>query len=268
MSEALVFLKLGGSLITDKDRPFTPRLETINRLAGEIAAALQARPGLKLLLGHGSGSYGHTPASKYGTRQGVQTSGQWRGFIEVWKEARALNEIVIAALQSAGLPVIAFPPSSAVTSRGGQVERWDLGPMHAALEAGLLPVINGDTIFDMQLGGTILSTEELFFYLAPLLRPQRILLAGLEPGVWADFPRCARLIDVLTPDRVKLSGSAIGGSASVDVTGGMRQKVAGMLRLAEELPGFEALIFSGKAPGDLRAVLEGDSRGTIIRKTT
>jgi isopentenyl phosphate kinase len=44
------------------------------------------------------------------------------------------------------------------------------------------------------LGGTILSTEDLFTYLAGLLHPEQILLAGNEPGVWADFPKNSRLL--------------------------------------------------------------------------
>jgi isopentenyl phosphate kinase len=64
----LAFLKLGGSLITDKDLPYTPRLDKLTRLAQEIKAALfsdrltgtQKQMGLKLILGHGSGSFGHT----------------------------------------------------------------------------------------------------------------------------------------------------------------------------------------------------------------
>ena len=39
----LVFVKLGGSVITDKTQPETARPEVIARLAGEIAAALAAR---------------------------------------------------------------------------------------------------------------------------------------------------------------------------------------------------------------------------------
>ncbi len=39
MSARLVFLKLGGSLITVKDRPHTPRLDVLERLAQEIAGA-------------------------------------------------------------------------------------------------------------------------------------------------------------------------------------------------------------------------------------
>lgn len=262
--QELTFLKLGGSLITDKDQPHTARREVLQRLAQEIAAALQERPALPLVLGHGSGSFGHVAASKHGTRQGVQSREQWLGFAEVWTEARALNQIVVEALVSEGLPVIAFPPSAAVLAQDGKPIQWDLGPMRAALDAGLIPVINGDAVFDRQRGGTILSTEDLFLYLAHHLRPQRILLAGLEEGVWADFPACTRLIPALTPANFEAMASSIGGSASIDVTGGMLEKVRAMLSLAAELPSFQALIFSGRRPGALREALLGDSPGTVL----
>src|SRR5512144_2558166 len=63
----LALLKLGGSLITDKTRPYTARIEKIADLAREIAAAKRTRPDLPLLLGHGSGSFGHTAAKEYAT---------------------------------------------------------------------------------------------------------------------------------------------------------------------------------------------------------
>ncbi|MFN3762874.1 MAG: hypothetical protein ACK4WK_06715, partial [Anaerolineae bacterium] len=75
-----VFLKLGGSLITDKSSPYTPRPEVIRRLAEEVREALEARPDLELVVGHGSGSFGHAAAAPYGTRQGVRTPREWRGY--------------------------------------------------------------------------------------------------------------------------------------------------------------------------------------------
>jgi len=261
----LIFLKLGGSLITDKTRPHTARPEHIARLAGEIRAALQGRPGLRLVLGHGSGSFGHVAAHKYDTRSGISTPGGWLGFAEVWREARALNQIVIASLAEAGLPVVAFPPSAGVLARHRQVVRWDLEPLRAALSAGLLPVIQGDVIFDTYLGGTILSTEELFVYLARQLQPQRILLAGLEPGVWADFPACTRLIPSITPASFNQAAGRLAGSAAVDVTGGMLAKVQAMLDLVRELPELQVYIFSGQQPGLLQAALNGEPAGTCIK---
>jgi isopentenyl phosphate kinase len=99
-----------------------------------------------------------------------------------------LNRFVMESLRAAGLPAIALAPVSAVISRDVRVARWDLTPLRSALAVGLLPVIYGDVIFDEARGGTILSTEDLFAHLTRELRPSRILLAGLEEGVWEDFP--------------------------------------------------------------------------------
>lgn len=265
--QPLTFLKLGGSLITDKDIPSTPRPEVLARLAEEIATALRERPGMGLVLGHGSGSFGHTAARIHGTRQGVHNSQGWLGFAEVWKEARALNQVVVNTLTAAGLPVIAFTPSAAVIARDGKVLRWDLSPLRAALTAGLVPMINGDTIFDEHRGGTILSTEDLFFYLAYHLHPGRILLAGRDAGVWADFPTCTKLISRLTPRSFEHLAGQIGASASVDVTGGMLEKVHLMLELAETLPDFQAAIFSGLQAGNVQRALLGEMPGTVISQS-
>lgn len=262
--QELIFLKLGGSLITEKDRPHTPRSGDLSRLAGEIARARAAKPHMKLVLGHGSGSFGHTAARKYNTRQGVKGSDGWAGFVEVWKEARALNQMVVDALLTAGVPVIAFPPSASIITQHGKISSWDTSPLSAALESSLVPLVNGDVIFDQKQGGTILSTEDLFIYLAARLYPERILLAGLEEGVWADFPICQQLIASITPDNFSLVAEKIGGSASVDVTGGMIEKVQVMLSLVQEIPGLKAQIFSGITPGNVQNALEGKELGTLL----
>ena len=114
--------------------------------------------------------------------------------MEVWQEAEALNNLVMEALLAAGVSALSFSPLSAVTSKDGKVRDWNIAPIQSALEAGLIPVIHGDVVFDLERGGTILSTEDLFEYLAKLFRPKRISLAGIEPGVWADYPSCTRLI--------------------------------------------------------------------------
>jgi isopentenyl phosphate kinase len=264
----LQFLKLGGSLITEKDQPHTPRLEVINRLAVEIARARQDDLSLRLVLGHGSGSFGHVPAIKYGTRQGVRTEEQWQGFLQVWSEAAALHHLVVRALAAAGLPAISFPPSSSVTAVGGLVSSWDLQPLQAALQAGLLPVVYGDVVFDSQRGGTILSTEDLFTYLAGTLHPQRILLAGLEPGVWADYPACNRLLAEITPGTIQRTSAALRGSAAVDVTGGMASKVELSLQLVGNSPSLQVWIFSGEPAGSLQRALQGEPLGTLIHNGT
>jgi isopentenyl phosphate kinase len=261
----LQFLKLGGSLITDKTHPRTVRPQTLARLAGEVAAALQQDATLRLVLGHGAGSFGHVPARRYGTRLGVRTPQEWLGFAEVWRDAAALNRLVVDALVMAGLPVISLPPSASVYAQDGQVAIWNLAPIRAALAAGLLPVIQGDVIFDRARGGTILSTEDLFAYLAVELCPRRVLLAGLEPGVWADYPNCVELVTEITPGDLGDVMDSIGASAAPDVTGGMLSKVNQSLELVQRIPGLEVYIFSGEEPGAVERALLGEPLGTAIR---
>jgi isopentenyl phosphate kinase len=264
-SQNLYFLKLGGSLITDKARPHTPRPDVLARLAGEIKQALEQRPGLQLVVGHGSGSFGHVPGKRYGTRQGVYSPEQWRGFAEVWFEATALTRIVVEAFHDTGLPVIAISPSAGVTSQDGAVLTWDLAPLRAAMHAGLLPIMHGDVVFDRVRGGTILSTEDLFIYLARQLRPERILLAGIETGVWEDYPTCNQLIPQITPETLPRIFPALGGSSKTDVTGGMSSKVQQSLALIEEFPELVIQIFSGESSGNVERALRGELSGTILR---
>jgi isopentenyl phosphate kinase len=261
----LYFLKLGGSLITDKNKPSTLRRRVLNRLAQESGEAISQNPSLQLVIGHGSGSFGHVPAKKYNTRLGVNSLSEWKGFAEVWREARRLNDHVVSALVSAGLPVIAFPPSASVFTSDSKIQNWELGPLRSSLSNGLIPVINGDVIFDTILGGTILSTEELFAHLSPILKPNRILLAGLEDGVWEDFPSRKKRIPTITPENMHLIEHHLGKSSAVDVTGGMIRKVKDMLNLVHENPELSILVFSGTKPGRILEALSGNIVGTIVR---
>jgi len=277
----LVFLKLGGSLITDKDKPYTARLDKLAELAGQIASSWNSER--LLVLGHGSGSFGHAAAKQYGTREGtpLAPSGHsphllrkwgepeggeyWKGFAEVWFQASQLNRFVMEALRTAGLPAIALAPIAAVTAREMQVAAWGLRPIQSALEAGILPVIYGDVIFDEACGGTILSTEDLFAHLARQLKPNRILLAGLEAGVWEDFPARTKLVNEIHLQSYDAMRAGIGASASVDVTGGMAAKVEQMFGLIQAVPGLTVEIFSAEQGKNLARALAGEQVGTILR---
>ncbi len=268
MTGRLVFLKLGGSLITVKDQPHTPRLDVIERLAQEVADACAGDPGLQLVLGHGSGSYGHVAADRYHTRQGVRTVDEWAGFAEVWRLAGELNHLVMKALEDMRLPVIVFPPSASVIAQDGRVSIWDIGPLRSALDKGLLPVVHGDVVFDQERGGTILSTEELFSHLARQLQPGRLLFAGLEPGVWERYPERTQIIRQIMPASFAEASTSLTGSSATDVTGGMLDKVEQVLALVREQPDLQGMIFSGETPGNVKRALGGETLGTLILADT
>lgn len=266
----LVFLKLGGSLITDKPQPMTPRLDLIEKLAQEIAAAVRTCPDLGLIIGHGSGSFGHDVADRYQTHSGGTGAAYWQGFAEVWQAARALNQYVIQAFTRADLPVLAFPPSAGVTAQNRHVVTWDVQPIKLALYHGLIPVVYGDVVFDIELGGTILSTEDLFVELTRAICPQQILLAGLDKGVYADQHQRDTVIPLITPQNLDHFRPVLSSSQAVDVTGGMLTKVEAMVDLVKDNPSLEVKIFSGATPGNLQTALTDPLAhiGTLIADQT
>lgn len=264
--KTLVFLKLGGSLITDKHQPNTANKAIITRLVAEIHQVYQQQQGLQLILGHGSGSFGHHAAKKHQTRQGITTDSGWQGFVEVWQAAHQLNQIVLEICQAAQLPVIAFPPSAMVTARNQQFSSFPLENIQAALNAHLIPLVFGDVIFDLEQGATIFSTEEIFFHLAEKLTPSRILLAGIEEGVWQDYPACQHFIPEINSRNIaQIARSLRGSAAATDVTGGMHSKVISMLTLAQKIPQISIEIFSGLTVGKVASALHGNLHGTRIR---
>lgn len=251
IDERLVFVKLGGSLITDKRREATPRRAVIRRLARELAAALRATPSLRVLLGHGSGSFGHWEANKYNTPTGVHTPEQWHGFAQVSAAAARLNRIVTDAFLDAGVPVLSLQPSSAALAEAGTIVALNADPLRRALDRDLVPLIFGDVAFDREQGGTILSTETLFVHLAEALTPARILLLGNAPGVLDDR---RQVIPCITPAVYPHVSQYLSGSRSTDVTGGMADKVRRMVDLVGRLPGLRVWIMAGQ-PGNLETAL-------------
>jgi len=261
----LVFLKLGGSLITDKNKPLTARPKIIRRIAREIKESLEENPDIQLLIGHGSGSFGHAIADKYQTQEGGWDNDYWQGFSEVWRAARELNQYVVEIFHQEKLPVIAFPPSAGVVAKNKNFFSWDIRPIEFALSQKLIPLVQGDVIFDTEIGGTIFSTEKSFQYLSKKLQPSKILLAGIDKGVYKDVRDKNEILPRITPGNYHKIRSILSGSDAVDVTGGMIAKVELMLKLVQERPSLEIQIFSGLALGNIKKVLNGAVLGTLIQ---
>jgi isopentenyl phosphate kinase len=249
-------------------------LDKLKDLALEIKTVLDSTPELVLILGHGSGSFGHTAAKKYGTRDGVKPSpltplpegegNYWKGFAEVRFQAAELTRYVMQTLLEADVPAIPFSPSSSMVSNNRKVTSHNILAMQKALEVHLLPVVHGDVAFDETLGGTILSTEDVFGFLAEHFPPTRILLAGIEAGVWEDFPARTRLVKQIQLADYEKMRAGISGSASTDVTGGMKAKVEEMLELIQKNKGLTVQIFSAEENGTLTRALKGENVGTLL----
>jgi isopentenyl phosphate kinase len=264
----LAFLKLGGSLITDKSKEATARGRVIRQAAREIKEALEARPELRLLVGHGSGSFGHFVALRYGLLEGSPPN--WWGYAETGVAAARLNRLVTDAFLAEGAPVVSIQPSASAHCRDGELISMATEPIEWMLRHGLVPLVYGDVALDEVRGCTIISTEQIFAYLADHLEPTRIVLAGEVDGVFTADPlrdESAQLIPEISRQNFHQVEFMLAGSHGVDVTGGMLTKVRIMYALVQGRPELKVQLISGRRPGMIkRALLEPDlEEGTIIR---
>lgn len=249
----LTLIKLGGSVITDKQVPQTLRGPILSRLATEIATAGTERP---IVLGHGSGSFGHPAAAATGIAAGLAHDDQRRGISVTQIAARHLHQHVLEALEQAGLLPVSLPPASWSIAEDGILRKQFLDPLVTALQQGLLPVVMGDVVLDRRRGAVVISTETILQRLATDLPSKGVtvtralwvgdtLLRGLQGEPLAVFPAGANDLK-----------SWIGGSAGIDVTGGMLHRARTALELARD--GIESWILDGTVPGCLQRALEGD----------
>ncbi len=266
----LTLIKFGGSTITDKHQPETPNLPIIAQLAAELQAVRAQQPTLPLLIGHGSGSFGHTYAAQYGVHTGLSDTADWRGYALTGAAAGRLNRIVVDTLLAAGLPALAVQPSASLRCERGVVVQWHTATLDLALARGLVPVIYGDVAFDLVQGSAIASTEALFTYLVSCteLVPARIILVG-ETAVYTADPYLnphAERVPLITTANIDTVLAGAAGSRAVDVTGGMRSKLQLMWQLIEALPSLQVHLITAERGALQRALLDADADlGTRMR---
>lgn len=257
----LTFIKFGGSTITHKTQPESPDLAIINQLAHELHTARVAYPAQRIILGHGSGSFGHIYAARYGIHRGLAPTGDWSGFAHTSAAVLRLNRIIVDALLTHDVPALALQPSTSLQSVAGTLTAWQTHTIDLALQTNLLPVIHGDVAFDSTQGSAIISTEALMAYLAlhTHLCPNRIILVG-QNAVYTADPNTnpsAQLIPHIHSNNIEHVLNQASHSHGIDVTGGMHSKVMFMWHLVQAISELEVYIIPA-VPGLLTRTLLGE----------
>lgn len=264
----LYLVKLGGSLITDKTKPYTPRIDVIRRIVGEIKLAILE--GIKLIIGHGGGSFPHVSAAKYEVHRGLIRSDSKYGMAIVHNDAIKLNSIVMDELIKAGIEAFSIQPSSMMITENFEVKEVYVKPIKTLLKYGITPVVYGDVCIDLVRGCCIVSTEQIFKYLALELKDEYnpfIVMCEDVNGIYSGDPykyADAKLIEEVSRENIDEVRNYLSTSHGIDVTGGMLHKVDILFELAKQ--GINSIIINGLIKDNLRNILLGKRvRGTIIR---
>ncbi|MFH1726561.1 MAG: isopentenyl phosphate kinase [Elusimicrobiota bacterium] len=268
MKKANVFVKLGGSFITDKAvayRMLGSRIVSAARMIRKaLDRAAKRKGGLSLVLGHGAGSFGHVEGVKYGAVKGVHPDYGWEGMVRIRQTMAKMNSLFLRHCGEGGLSPVTVSPFAVATAKGGAVTRIDVKNISELLRMGQIPLVHGDIVPDTKRGFTIASTEDLLAALSRHLRFDRVVMVSNTGGVLDAKGSVIKLINRRNMDRI---AGLLGGSDSPDVTGGMRRKVERLFALVVSGRAGEARIIGCvRKPEDLcRAILGTGGGGTLIK---
>jgi isopentenyl phosphate kinase len=259
-----IILKIGGSVITDKNGELAARTEVINRLAEETQKA-----GVKkLIIVHGGGSFGHPTAQKYGIKEGLKDEAQKAGFVETHHVMTVLNGLVMDALVWHSIPAFSVTPSCCVVTENGRITLLDDRVLKLLMKMGFVPVLYGDAVLDAKLGFTVLSGDQLVAYLARKFSASKIVIGVDTDGLYDADPKVdknAKLYTRLTLVELEKIKSKLGGSAAADVTGGMFGKISELVPAVEQ--GIPVLMVNASKSNRVYKALMGEKvQGTFIEK--
>lgn len=263
----MIILKLGGSVITNKDaKKPTIHDDNLNRISKEIASSSYD----KLIIVHGAGSFGHPFAKEYDIGSKIKDEEDFVykkfGFCLTQSWVKKLNTIVCDDLRENGIPAVSIQPSSFIITKNKRIYSCNLDLIKKYLELGFVPVIYGDVVLDLDksIKICVLSGDQIIRYLGENLKPERVILGSDVDGIYTKNPKKydnAELMRTVT----SCEDLAMEGSLNVDVTGGMGGKLKELMELAEI--GIESEILNAVKEGFVKKALNHEKGiGTIIKK--
>jgi isopentenyl phosphate kinase len=260
MSRLLV-LKLGGSLLTDKSKPYSLRKDVLRSASAEIRGCLDDGLIDKLVIVHGVGSYGHPPVIQHKLYKGFIDPAQLMPISMTQSKVNELRTTVTASLQEQNIPVNLFHTSSIATAKRGTIISMDLDAVRGFLKIGMVPVLGGDMVSDSEMGFSVGSGDQVAAILAKELKATDLVFATDVAGVFDADPKQnpgARLLRQVSVSDLGALETATGTKG--DASGAMRGKLAALAILAPELQhGLRMAIISMMDAGRLTGLLRGDT---------
>ncbi|MBU3957417.1 isopentenyl phosphate kinase family protein [Patescibacteria group bacterium] len=264
MKQQLLLIKLGGSIITDKNKSL-PTLKTsiIKRISQQLKNIYQSGK-YQIILIHGAGSYGHPLAKKYNLHLGMKTREQKCGFCLTDHSMLRLNSIIMDYLLQASIPAVSLPPRSFITQSGGKLQDFNYHLIKSYLAQNQIPVLFGDVVLDNKWGCSIISGDTIVSYLAKNLKADLVIFLSDVDGIFDSDPKKnpkAKLIPEVTDKNLKQVLQGLTTNNQNDVTGEMQGKIMAIKNNLAHIPVY---IINGLKAENLAKTVEQVQVGTKL----
>src|SRR5438105_1863732 len=206
----MILIKLGGSIITNKQKPLTPNLSAINKIAAQLKKVREP-----IIIVHGGGSFGHYWSVRYGMHTKPAKYSK-KGVAVVKNSMIELNKIILNSFLKHDLNPYCLPPTDFMF--GDKPDWKKVKEIAKIAKDGLVPVSYGDVLWYGKNRFYILSGDSIIGILAKILKPRLAIFVLNVDGVYSDMKSKKLLYEIKGQ---KASISKVGS----DVTGGMTRKI-------------------------------------------
>ena len=246
----MILIKLGGSIITNKEKPLSPRKKTINKILKEIGKIKEP-----VIIVHGGGSYGHYWSVKYDMHTKPEKTAP-KGVAIVKNSMVELNKIILDSAVKNRINSYCLPPTDFMN--GNKSIKSKILTISDIAKSGLTPITFGDALWFGQKKSYILSGDVIMTTIAKILKPRLSLFVLDVDGVYSDL-KTNKLIRNFKKEKPEIRNNKI------DVTGGMTRKITEANKMVKV--GLKVFFVNGNKPKRISDAISGKKfEGTLFRK--
>jgi len=245
----MILIKLGGSIITNKEKPLSPRKRTIENLVKFLKKIDEP-----LIIVHGGGSFGHYWSVKFDMHTKPKKYDPV-GISIIKNSMVDLNKIVLDSFLKNKLNPYCLPPTDFVMRDKPIIKK--IKQIEKIANTGLIPITYGDALWYGDKKSYILSGDKIMSMIAKVLRPRLTIFVLNVDGLFSDL-KTKRLISEFKDEKIFINQN------SMDVTGGMSRKVTEASKISKM--GLKVFFVNGNKPYRIVNAIKGKKfEGTFFR---
>ena len=261
----LIIIKLGGSVVTFKEKPLSPNYEGIDKI---LKVLVEIKKKFKIIIVHGGGSFGHYWSVKYDMHTKPHPYSEL-GVSVVHESMINLNHIIINKMLESNLKPYTIQPSAFVYNNAADPARIQ-GILDMTMGNDLIPITFGDVINTSGNNFSILSGDTIMSILCTELHPKFSIFTTNVDGLYSDMNK-GEIVHEIRVEKTDINNFYLKDEIKkenqenlFDVTGGMRRKITESIEIAKS--GTPSYLINGFHPERiLDIVYDRKYIGTCIR---
>ena len=262
MGQELTVLKLGGSLLTDKTKPYVIRKDVLNSAAREIKECISEGLIQSLVLVHGVGSYGHPLVLEHQLHKGFQSTDQILPIAKTQAKVNEFRQMIVKQFHEIEVPMVLLHPSSMIVSKKMRMTNYFLDSLKSFVNLETVPLLGGDMLIDTAMGWSVGSGDQLAVLLAKELGAKNLIFASDVTGIYEADPKevpDARPIEKINLKELEATLERMGVSGVIDASGAMKGKLKSIIPVTSEIEkGLNVGLISMMEYGNLKLFLKGE----------